>query len=432
MPLVFAASAQAGIRYAAPSPTGSADCSSPSNACDIDTAVESPSVNDGDEVILASGDYTPVITSLIGLDVTKAIIIRGAAGQPRPRITSSADFAVKLEANPGAQLRDVAIEHTGATGGLLMLEGAGTAERVAVHTSTGLSACSPAANSLIRDSTCWNTTATGSAIELSLGCGAPCSDSGRLRNVTAVGAGAGSAGILLDAGAGPAQLTLTAKNVITQGGVADVRAVTTDSGASSSITLDHSNYETIDSDGVPGNENVTDPGSGTNQISPPLFANAAAGNFHQLAGSPTIDRGANDFLNGAEDIDGNARVLDGNDDCQAVTDIGGDEFVDPTPPDCSPPPPGGGKDTTPPETTIDKGPKKKIRKRKAKFRFSSDDPEATFECKLDKAEFEPCMSPQKYKHLKRKKHRFEVRAIDQAGNVDATPDKLKWKVKKKR
>lgn len=95
----------------------------------------------------------------------------------------------------------------------------------------------------------------------------------------------------------------------------------------------------------------------------------------------------------------------------------------------SPPPPGGTADSTPPATTIGKGPKKKTSKHKAKFTFSSDDPAATFQCKLDKKAFNACTSPKKVK-VKPGKHKFLVEAIDAAGNTDASPAKFAWKVLK--
>jgi hypothetical protein len=87
-------------------------------------------------------------------------------------------------------------------------------------------------------------------------------------------------------------------------------------------------------------------------------------------------------------------------------------------------------DTKAPETKIDKGPKKRTRKRIATFEFSSDEPDATFECRLDESDLEPCSSPAKYKKLKPRKHRFDVRATDAAGNVDATPVEQNWRVRK--
>ncbi len=87
------------------------------------------------------------------------------------------------------------------------------------------------------------------------------------------------------------------------------------------------------------------------------------------------------------------------------------------------PPPG----STAPETIKGKGPKRKLSKRKARFSFSSDDPAARFECKLDKKGFKPCSSPAKVKKLNRGKHTFEARAV--AGDlVDPTPASWKFKV----
>lgn len=86
-------------------------------------------------------------------------------------------------------------------------------------------------------------------------------------------------------------------------------------------------------------------------------------------------------------------------------------------------------DVTVPDTTITKKPKKKSTKRKAKFKFESSEDGSTFECKLDKKPFKSCESPFK-KKVKPKKHKFLVRAIDAAGNVDPTPAKAKFKVLK--
>jgi virginiamycin B lyase len=86
-------------------------------------------------------------------------------------------------------------------------------------------------------------------------------------------------------------------------------------------------------------------------------------------------------------------------------------------------------DTKPPQTKITKHPPKKTKKHKVKFKFKSSEPNSTFECKLDKGKFKKCKSPKKYKRLKKGKHKFAVRAIDAAGNVDPTPARSKFKVK---
>ncbi len=63
-------------------------------------------------------------------------------------------------------------------------------------------------------------------------------------------------------------------------------------------------------------------------------------------------------------------------------------------------------DSTAPETTITKKPKKRTKKRKAKFAFSSNEAGSTFECQLDEKAYKPCSSP--YKHgVKRGKHTFQ-------------------------
>ena len=88
-------------------------------------------------------------------------------------------------------------------------------------------------------------------------------------------------------------------------------------------------------------------------------------------------------------------------------------------------------DSDPPETRIDKQPKRKSFKRKAKFGFSADEAGSTFECKLDKGQFASCGASAKFK-VKPGRHRLEVRATDAAGNVDLTPAIFKWKVRRRK
>lgn len=72
--------------------------------------------------------------------------------------------------------------------------------------------------------------------------------------------------------------------------------------------------------------------------------------------------------------------------------------------------------------TIDSGPSGTISESSATFAFSSGEAGASFECRLDSAgEFEPCSSPLGTGELEEGAHRFEVRARDGAGNVQATP-----------
>lgn len=52
----------------------------------------------------------------------------------------------------------------------------------------------------------------------------------------------------------------------------------------------------------------------------------------------------------------------------------------------------------------------------------------TFECKLDGGTYSSCASPKSYTNLSLSSHTFYVRAIDNIGNVDPTPDSYTWVV----
>ena len=80
-----------------------------------------------------------------------------------------------------------------------------------------------------------------------------------------------------------------------------------------------------------------------------------------------------------------------------------------------------------PDTKIDKGPKKRTSKTSAKFRFSSSDEGADFECSLDGTRFKQCSSPLKVKRLKKGRHTFEVRAATD-GAKDGSPASYRWRV----
>jgi hypothetical protein len=84
-------------------------------------------------------------------------------------------------------------------------------------------------------------------------------------------------------------------------------------------------------------------------------------------------------------------------------------------------------DTTAPETRLSSAPKSVTTATSATFAFSASET-GSFECTLDGAPFALCTSPKSYAGLRRRDHRFEVRAIDAAGNADATPSLRGWKI----
>jgi hypothetical protein len=85
-------------------------------------------------------------------------------------------------------------------------------------------------------------------------------------------------------------------------------------------------------------------------------------------------------------------------------------------------------DVTPPGATIASGPEGTTGSNGARFEFASSEANSKFECRLDSATFVPCVSPKEYVGLPDGDHTFSVRAIDAAGNTDATPAGHAWTV----
>ncbi len=135
-------------------------------------------------------------------------------------------------------------------------------------------------------------------------------------------------------------LTFNVFNVIALNGAGGTDVVA--DGPNATITLSHSNYRTTSL--VDGGV-IQDAPGGAHQTGAPMFANAAGGDFSQLAGSPTIDAGVTDPLNGTLDFGGGARTVGSS------TDIGADEFSPPA--------------ALPPGTPAKKCKKQKKRKKKS-------------------------------------------------------------------
>ena len=83
-------------------------------------------------------------------------------------------------------------------------------------------------------------------------------------------------------------------------------------------------------------------------------------------------------------------------------------------------------DTAAPETTLVSAPKSGTAS-SATFAFSASEG-GRFACRLDGGAFALCGSPKSYSGLSRATHQFEVRAIDAAGNADATPAVHGWTI----
>jgi hypothetical protein len=78
-------------------------------------------------------------------------------------------------------------------------------------------------------------------------------------------------------------------------------------------------------------------------------------------------------------------------------------------------------DTHAPDTRLTAGPSGLINDRTPAFAFSSTEVGSTFQCKVDGGAFGSCSSPRTTSSLADGSHTFAVRAVDRAGNVDASP-----------
>ena len=325
--------AAAAQRYAAPGGSGTA-CTVTA-PCALGVALNGAA--GGDEVIVAPGDYGSAAAPLTtGFEIVDDIDVHGVTGRPRPQLFFSVGdpYLAALYVSAGAAtVRHLTIEQSGSEIAL-WVEG-GTAERLTAHAS-GASACFVGTflfgAPVFRNAVCRTTAAGAAAVEIDMGGGPP--QALALRNVTAYAAGAGTHGLRV-ASSGGLQLTADVFNSILRGELADVVADANGPTTAATVNVAHSNYDRALETGD-GAAAVTDPGTAGNQTRPPLLVNAGTGDFHQQAGSPTVDAGAHDPANGPFDLDGDPRTLG------ASTDIGADELVPPAPPPPPPAPPPGG------------------------------------------------------------------------------------------
>lgn len=287
--------------------------------CNLVTAVNNATVDGVDAVVLEPGaTFVPGVT----IDILHNIDIGGQAGAAMPTVQGpNGNNVINLQGIGGAgpTLHDVHLVQSGGNDALRQV--GGTAERLLV-TTTGIETACDAAEGLLRDSVCWSEAGNGIiSVPPAGGTFTP-----EVRNVTAIGGASGS-GIALIGGPGEVDL-FNGVNVIARGGLSDVRTDLGGGVGPMTATLSHSSYATVDTS-LGGA--ITPPGSNGNEIAPPLFANPATGDFHQLTSSPTVDAGATDSLIGSEDLDLKPRsqpLCVGN---PGIPDIGAYELQPPAP-----------------------------------------------------------------------------------------------------
>ena len=216
----------------------------------------------------------------------------------------------------GARLVNVYLE---GQGDVFSLKGAGaSANDVIVKGTTNALACYLGGGNTLTNSLCWAATGAGAA--------AATDGSNTFRNDTLVGGS--QAAIQGMARNGPFPIptcnctaaTDTLRNVIARSapGGHDILA-SSDGTATMTFDVTFSNYATTFKGQTPSKDFIN--GDATDQTAAPVFVNAAAGNFREKAGSPTIDKGVNAAANGTADFDGDPRTVNGR------TDMGADEFV---------------------------------------------------------------------------------------------------------
>jgi hypothetical protein len=324
--LLSASAAQAAVRFASPSGSGTA-CTRAS-PCDVTTAVNSASNND--DVTIESGTYSGLTTELN--DNLHTLTIHGQAGAPRPVLSFVTSVNGFLLHGSGTSLSDVEVDMAGTLGdGIAVIGGTVTIDHVLSHVLGADSlACVFQSFTTLTNSVC---VADGSGPAYALAVAAV-NETVSLRNDTleAPGGAGATGGIALNVNAaGGKSATALLTNVIAHGAQADLLA-STDSNASSSvvITADHSNYSNVltMNGGGGSTTTVTPAGSGTNQTAAPNFASPGMDDFHEIAGSPTIGAGISSPANGVSDLDGNPRQVNG------ATDIGAYQFI--APPTCQP------------------------------------------------------------------------------------------------
>jgi hypothetical protein len=315
------------VRHASPDGVNAGStCTAAEPPCSLRRAIETVA-GPGDEVVVAPGTYNLTAP----LNVGQNVYIHGQDGQPRPRVVSTAPVVFGMSRFAGgARLSSLQLEAPGQVVDTAQLD-TGEAPSVADHlvVLAGPAAVGAAADMAggwtLQDSVVRTEATNGIAVNSFGG-------SVRVRNVTAIATDAGGVGLVADGSVTGICVPPTfgvdthAVNVIARGGAYDLEVNFVCSG-SQSLDISFSNFRRDKVSTAPAGAHFDD--GGGNQDAEPLFAAPAALDFHELAGSPTIDAGGQTASLGATDLDGEARVQG------SAPDIGADEFVPPPPP---PPP----------------------------------------------------------------------------------------------
>jgi hypothetical protein len=306
-------------RYAGPNGSMTIGCTDHDNPCDIASAFSQAQM--GDEVIIETGDYgspgAPLSTGIAS--TTAALDVHGEAGKPIPRIYTNATVGLSVT-GASTHIEDLEVDQVAPASNQVAFnfDGAEATRVIARDSASGGVACVILGNSVLSDSVCAATGSNGWGVRGYKD--TPATNHSTLRNVTALASISNSGTGIAVVSATGVDEDITVTNSIADASV-DLYAFKQSGGGIARITLDHSNWtnEATDIASQPGGI-VKDNGGNVRFVAAKYVA---PGDYHQAAGSPTIDKGADDPANGPSDPDGDARTLG------PATDIGADEFRSP-------------------------------------------------------------------------------------------------------
>ncbi|HET7573743.1 MAG TPA: hypothetical protein VFJ99_01370 [Solirubrobacterales bacterium] len=281
-----AAGASATVRFASPSGGTNEPCA-PSDPCSLPYAITAAGTND--EVVVSAGTYHVSEPILAG----EPLKIRGERAGQRPLVIGDSGVKSVLESGVKQELSDLSFESTEASLGTLALFGDNSVfDRIQVVAHGESTALRPGNSFTLRDSLLVAAGQNAGALFVQ---GTETGTSS-IRNVTALASGPESVGISVSVTKPGATARIDALNTIASGET-DASAAAT-SGGAAAIAFDHSNLDKF-------SDNVS---STNGQTALPLFVDAAAGDYREASGSPTIAAGLTDPANGATDLDGNPRT----------------------------------------------------------------------------------------------------------------------------
>jgi hypothetical protein len=317
----------------APNGSTTSDCQPGHDPCELRHAVALANADGSDvkAVRLAAGDYdlgdTPL---LLGTPMTFA-----GVDSARPRLVSSAEDAAIYSHDGGTTLRHLEIVNPSGSGLSLGWIDAMPAHSTApdavedvVSRAKVWSCILYDIDATMRSSLCVKQgTTPGNGL---LFAGNNRGVTMTARNVTAIAASSATSAVELDgAQCVGCNVKLNLVNTIARGGMRDLNVIA----GSAVATLDaaYSNFDPNSVATLGANAQFTQT-LGHNQSATPVFAGACQENYHESAGSPTVDAGQDNASNGQFDFDGDSRQI-------GTTDIGADELIPPGPVDaCAPVP----------------------------------------------------------------------------------------------